>query len=59
MFERTHTEIAPWFIVSGNRKKAARLAVLRAVYTSLQPAALPEPPEPSPEVLRLAKAAFE
>jgi polyphosphate kinase 2 (PPK2 family) len=58
MFERTHTEIAPWVIVNGNKKKAARLAALRVVYTSLRSAVLPEPPEPSREVLTLAKAAF-
>jgi hypothetical protein len=50
--------VTPW-VVNGNKKKAARLAVLRAVYASLRSAAAPEPPEPSHEVLALAKAAFE
>lgn len=33
MFERSHTEWAPWHLVDGNDKKAARLAVLRHVLT--------------------------
>ena len=31
MFERTHTESAPWMLISGEHKRHARLAVLQAV----------------------------
>ena len=31
MFERTHTENAPWMLISGEHKRHARLAVLQAV----------------------------
>jgi polyphosphate kinase 2 (PPK2 family) len=58
MFERTHTEVAPWTIINGDKKKAARIAVLRAVYKALKPAAPAEPPAISDEILALAKATF-
>jgi polyphosphate kinase 2 (PPK2 family) len=58
MFERTHTDSAPWMIINGNKKKAARLAVLRTVYETLRPAIPLDPPAPSPEVMKLAKSAF-
>ena len=58
MFERTDTKAAPWTIINGNKKKGARLAVLRAVYDALRNAAPSEPPEPSDDVMRLARAAF-
>ena len=31
MFERTHTEYAPWALVSGDNKRHARIQVLREV----------------------------
>ena len=58
MFERTHTDAGPWTIINGNRKKGARLAVLRAVYDSLRPVIPPEPPEAPDEVMRLARTTF-
>jgi polyphosphate kinase 2 (PPK2 family) len=45
MFEETHTAVSPWIIINGDKKKGARLAVLRAVYEALRPAIPPEPPE--------------
>ena len=35
MFERTHTEEAPWVLVSGENKRHARVEVLRAVRTHM------------------------
>ncbi len=35
MFERTHTEDAPWVLISGENKRNARLAVLTAVRNHL------------------------
>ena len=50
MFERTDTPAAPWRIVDGNDKKAARIAALGIVAEALA-AELPEgPPEASPEL---------
>jgi polyphosphate kinase 2 (PPK2 family) len=58
MLERTHTNAAPWTVINGNKKKAARLAVLRAVHDSLRPVVPREPPEARADLLRLASAAF-
>jgi polyphosphate kinase 2 (PPK2 family) len=58
MFENTHTEVAPWTIINGNKKKSARLAVLRTVYDGLRSTIPPEPPEASAEVMRLASSTF-
>ncbi len=38
MFERTHSEFAPWVLVSAEQKRHARLAVLRTVLDRLQAA---------------------
>jgi polyphosphate kinase 2 (PPK2 family) len=59
MFERTHTDAAPWTIINGNKKKGARLAVLTAVHKALRPAAPLKPPQISDEITELAKAAFD
>ena len=58
MFEKTHTEVAPWTIVNGNKKKAARLAVLRTVYSALRPVVPQKPPKAADDVMALAKKAF-
>jgi polyphosphate kinase 2 (PPK2 family) len=58
MFSRTHTDVAPWTIVNGNKKKAARLAVLRVVHDSLRRAVPSEPPAASDEIWRLARQIF-
>jgi len=58
MLERTHTRTAPWIVINGNKKKAARLAVLQAVYDRIRPVVRPEPPKASEEVMKLAAAAF-
>jgi len=58
MFERTHTGAAPWTVINGDKKKGARLAVLRAVHKRLRQVAPRKPPVAAEAVTKLAKAAF-
>lgn len=58
MFERTDTRWAPWKVIDGNDKKAARIAVLRHVADRLEAAVDMTPTDADPEVLRLAREAF-
>ena len=58
MFEQTHTAIAPWTVVNGDKKKGARLAVLRAVHAALQDSAPADPPEAAADVMEAARATF-
>jgi AMP-polyphosphate phosphotransferase len=58
MFERTSTDFAPWRIVDGNNKKAARIAALRIVADALESSVPLDPPPIDPEVERLAQQAF-
>jgi polyphosphate kinase 2 (PPK2 family) len=58
MFARTDTTVAPWHVVDGNNKKAARIAALTIVAEELEKACPVEPPPIDPEVERLALAAF-
>ena len=58
MFERTDTRWAPWKVIDGNDKKAARIAVLRHVADRLEAAVDMTPKDADPEVMALAKAAF-
>ena len=55
MFERTSTRWAPWTVIDGNNKKAARIAALTAVAEALEAACPPKPPRADPEVERLAR----
>jgi polyphosphate kinase 2 (PPK2 family) len=58
MFDRTSTDRAPWRVVDGNNKKAARIAALTIVAGGLE-AALPlDPPPIDLEVERLAAQVF-
>lgn len=58
MFEFTDTRWAPWTVIDGNNKKAARIAALTHVADALE-AALPEDmPDIDPDVVKLAKEAF-
>jgi polyphosphate kinase 2 (PPK2 family) len=59
MFAQTSTEAAPWHVVDGNNKKAARIAALRVVAETLETAVPLEPPPIDPMVERLAREAFE
>ncbi len=58
MFERTDTRWAPWKVIDGNDKKAARIAMLSYVADRLEAGVNMTPTEADPEVLALAKAAF-
>ncbi len=54
MFDRTDTRWAPWTIVDGNNKKAARIAVLTAVADALEKNVSMKPVELDPEIRKLA-----
>jgi len=58
MFARTSTAVAPWHVIDGNNKKAARIAALTLVAEALEKAVPLDPPPIDPEVERLAKQAF-
>ena len=58
MFDRTNSEAAPWIVIDGNDKKAARIAVMRAVAERLEPMLDMEPPPLDPELEKIAKAAL-
>ncbi len=53
MFEQTDTRWAPWTVIDGNDKKAARIAALTAVADALADSLPMEPPGPGPETGRL------
>ncbi len=58
MFARTDTRWAPWTVIDGNNKKAARIAALTHVVEVLR-AKLPQTPPPAdPALEKLAAAAF-
>jgi len=58
MFVETDTAIAPWRVVDGNNKKAARIEALTIVADTLEKSCPVEPPPIDPEVERLAREAF-
>lgn len=58
MFERTDTPIAPWTVIDGNNKKAARIAALTAIADRLEAHVPMEPPPLDPEVMKVAKKAL-
>jgi polyphosphate kinase 2 (PPK2 family) len=58
MLERTDSRWAPWTVIDGNNKKAARIAALTAVADALEAACPPKPPEADPEVMRIARDIF-
>ncbi|MFK7842996.1 MAG: polyphosphate kinase 2 family protein [Sphingorhabdus sp.] len=58
MFEHTDTRWAPWKVIDGNNKKAARIEALTYVADMLD-AALPKDfPDADPELVKLAENAF-
>ncbi|MFL9842151.1 polyphosphate kinase [Sphingomonas sp. ST-64] len=57
MFEKTSTEAAPWVVVDGNNKKAARIAALTAIADALEAKVPMEPPALDPEVEAAARGA--
>ena len=58
MFERTDTRWAPWKVIDGNDKKAARIAALTYIADRLEAGVDMVPLEADAEVLALADAAF-
>ncbi len=57
MFARTNTEIAPWIVIDGNDKKAARIAALTAIADALEACVPMDPPALGPAVEAAARAA--
>lgn len=55
MFAHTDTRWAPWHVIDGNDKKAARIAALSIIADVLEKAVPQEPPPLSPELERLAR----
>ncbi|HMO75797.1 MAG TPA: polyphosphate kinase [Sphingopyxis sp.] len=58
MFAQTDTRWAPWKVIDGNNKKAARIAALTHVADTLEAAVPMTPPEIDPAVVELAQKAF-
>ena len=58
MFRQCNTRWAPWIVLDGNNKKAARIAFLQAVADQLESAVDMNPPALDTALAELAKAAF-
>jgi AMP-polyphosphate phosphotransferase len=58
MFERTDTRWAPWCVIDGNDKKAARIAALTYIADRLEAAVPMTPLDADPDVVALAEEAF-
>ena len=58
MFAHTDTRWAPWKVIDGNNKKAARIAALSHVAATLEAAVPMTPPDRDPAVVKLAQKAF-
>jgi polyphosphate kinase 2 (PPK2 family) len=58
MFAHTDTRWAPWRVIDGNDKKAARIAALTAVCEALEPGLPIEPPRAPDALIALARRAF-
>lgn len=58
MFEKTSSKIAPWKIIDGNNKKAARIAALTYIVSSLEALVPMHPPELDEAVVKSAQLAF-
>jgi len=59
MFARTNTRWAPWTVIDGNDKKAARIATLSHVADRLAAALPVKPPPVRAELAQLAREAFD
>lgn len=55
MFAHTNTRWAPWHVIDGNDKKAARIASLTAIADKLEQSVPMKPPPPSKELEELAR----
>jgi len=58
MFRRTDTRWAPWHVVDGNDKKAARIAALTLIADALEAGVDMTPPQLDPEIEKVARAAL-
>jgi polyphosphate kinase 2 (PPK2 family) len=58
MFKHTDTAAAPWTVIDGNDKKAARIAALTLIAGRLEAAVDMTPPLLDPEVEKLSRAAL-
>ncbi|HET6526584.1 polyphosphate kinase [Sphingopyxis sp.] len=58
MFAQTNTRWAPWKVIDGNHKKAARIAALTHIVETLEAAVPMTPPDLDPAVVKLAAKAF-
>lgn len=58
MFARTDRPDAPWFVVDGNDKKAARIATLEYIADRLEAAVDMRPPAIDPEIAAIAREAI-
>jgi polyphosphate kinase 2 (PPK2 family) len=58
MFAHNDTHWAPWHVIDGNHKKAARIAVLKTIAERLEAAVPLTPPPLSPATEELARRAF-
>jgi len=59
MFERTDTAEAPWIVIDGNDKKAARIAALTVIADRLEANVSMTPPPLDPAVLKIARKALK
>jgi polyphosphate kinase 2 (PPK2 family) len=55
MFEQTDTRWAPWTVIDGNDKKAARLAVLAQIAERMAAVVPADPPPADPAIVALAR----
>ncbi len=58
MFKHNDTRWAPWTVIDGNNRKAARIAALKAVAERLEALVPIDMPDADPQVVSLAKKAF-
>ena len=58
MFAQTNTRWAPWKVIDGNNKKAARIAALNHIAEALEAVVPMTPPDLDPAVVKLAAKAF-
>jgi AMP-polyphosphate phosphotransferase len=58
MFKRTDTKAAPWTVIDGNNKKAARIAALTAIADQLEAQVDMAPLPVDPELVTLAETAL-
>lgn len=58
MFAQTNTRWAPWKVIDGNNKKAARIAALTHIAEALEVIVPMTPPDLDPAVVKLAAKAF-